>query len=605
LLTYQKNLNNISVNIWPIWVLLAFPARNFTEYRLILMKSSLLRCCLSVVLGLASLPALAESADVVYEGGKVYTMNAAQPWAQSVAVKEGRIVYVGSDAGAAAFIKPDTQRVQLAGKLMLPGFIDTHAHPVMAAGQSEMFELDLTAEIDDWLVAIRREVEAKPERSSYMGMGYLASKFGAKGPTKEMLDDIEAEKPLVVMDEGFHSMWMNTRAMELAEINKDTKDPIPGKHFYMRDAQGNPTGWALEAMAFMPVLMRLGMVSAESIAAGAEDVFSLFSGFGITTVYDAGMSQYESIAWPALAALDQKGALPFRVFGSHMIQDPSQLPKAIETLRGYQTKYQSERVYPQVMKIHNDGTKEAFTAAQFEDYVGQRGNKGGLLLEGRELQDFVIAVDKAGFDIHIHAIGDRAVAEALDAFEAARSAVPVSKQRYSIAHTELIRDQDLARFGQLDVVAQTTPYWFATDGKTEIAAIGKERADKLYRFRKVIDLGGKVSFGSDFPATGEAFGVYPLANIEMGMTRKYYGEPEMPVTPPIKSVLSIQEMLRGYTLDAAYQLNMENHLGSLEVGKYADMVVLGGDLFESPVYEIHGIGVEMTISGGVVVYRGE
>ncbi len=558
-----------------------------------------------MALGMASLSVFAETADVVFEGGKVYTMNAEKPWAQSVAVKEGRIVYVGDKQGAKAFIEPDTQRVQLDGKLMLPGFIDTHAHPIMAAGHSDMFMLDLNAEIADWLAAIREVVKSQPQKTSYMGMGYLASTFGASGPTKQMLDEIEPNKPLVVMDEGFHSMWMNSKAMELAGIDKNTPDPIPGAHFYMRDAQGEPTGWALEAMAFMPVMLKLGLVSAETIAAGAEEVFGLFSHYGITSVYDAGMSQYEPIAWPALGALDKSGALPFRVFGSHMIQDPSQLPKAIETLRGYRDLYQSERVYPQVMKIHNDGTKEAFTAAQFEDYVGQPGNKGALLLEGEQLQDFVVAVDKAGFDIHIHAIGDRAVDEALDAFESARAAVPASKQRYSVGHTELIRDQDLARFGQLDVVAQTTPYWFATDGAAELASVGKERADKLYRFRKVIDLGGKVSFGSDFPATGETHGVYPLVNIEMGMTRQYYGEPEMPVTPPVKSLLTAQEMLRGYTIDAAYQLNMEDHLGSIEVGKYADMVVLDGDLFESPVHAIHQIKVDLTISNGDIVYRAQ
>tara|TARA_R110000868_G_scaffold296644_1_gene556969 strand:- start:86864 stop:88687 length:1824 start_codon:yes stop_codon:yes gene_type:complete len=553
--------------------------------------------------GLLVNTAAAEQADYVFKNAKVYTQNQAKPWAESVAVRGNKIIYVGSNQGASDIISKGTKVIDVAGKMIMPGFIDTHAHPVMAAGGSHAFALDLNGSIEEWLAEIASYVKTHPDVSAFYGMGFLAATFGPEGPNKDLLDSIVSDKPILIMDEGGHSAWVNSKALALAGINKNTPDPIPGTHFYQRDAQGEPTGWMVEGMAFMPMIADLGMITEQSILSGAEQVFPIFSQFGITTVYDAGFSQFEQLAYDSVAKLAKADAIPFRLVTSNMIQSPNHVADAITTLQGYQQKYSSPLVEPRVMKIHNDGTKEASTAGQFEDYNNQPGNKGSVLLEGKVLQDFAVAIDKAGFDIHIHAIGDRAVDEALDAFEVLRKRNPNSTNRYSVGHTELVRDQDLKRFAELNVVAQTTPFWFATDGEFEIAAIGKERAEKLYRFRKIIDTGGKVTFGSDFPVTGEVFGLSPLPNIEMGMTRKYYGEKSMPVTPPVNALLTLEEMIRGYTLDAAYQLNMETKIGSIEVGKLADLIVVNKNLFDIDVYDIHKAKVEMTMMNGKVVFE--
>lgn len=544
-----------------------------------------------------------KGADTVILNAKIYTQSSVSPSAQALAISGTSLSYVGNNQGAEALIGKNTDVVDLAGKLVLPGFIDTHAHPMMAMGMSSGVELNSDQTSEELLRAIQAHVDANPESKGVIGFGFLAAAFGPEGPTKELLDQIEPNRPIILMDEGGHSAWVNSKAFELAGIDNNTPDPIPGTHFYKRNSQGELTGWCLEAMTFMPMIAQLGLVDETSISEGADDISYLFSAFGITTIYDAGFSAFESVAYPAADRLAKSERLPFRLVTSHMIQSPDHLPEAVATLSNYQKRYASELVQPRVIKIHNDGTKEAKTAGQFEHYIDEPNNFGSVLLEGEILQEFVKEVDAAGFDIHIHAIGDRAVDEALDAFEAARIANPETSNRYSIAHTELVRDQDLPRFGELDVIAQTTPAWFATDGEFERAVVGRDRAEKLYRFRRIIDAGGKVTFGSDFPATGSLAALAPIANIEMGQTRKYPGEREMPVTPPIDAQLTLEEMIRGYTLDAAYQLNMETQIGSLEVGKLADFVVLSDDLFEMDVYEQHEAKVLMTYMNGQQVFE--
>ncbi len=570
------------------------PRISLSKGAVLLLGGSLLGCT-------ASMPQ--EGVDTVFVNGKIYTQNAQQPWAQALAVENKKIAFVGDSAKVQPLIGEDTQVIDLGGQLVLPGFIDTHAHPVMAAGSSGGVELDLNQTPAHWLQAVKEHVQANPDSKGIVGFGFLAAAFGPDGPTKEMLDEIEPNRPIVLMDEGGHSAWVNSKAFELAGIDRHTPDPIPGTHFYKRDENGDPTGWCLEAMTFMPMMAQLGLVDKASVIDGADDVFYLFSSFGITTIYDAGFSAFADTSYAAVDQLAQENRLPFRLVTSHMIQSPKHLPDAVATLTDYQKRYSSELVQPRVMKIHNDGTKEAKTAGQFEHYAGEPENFGSVLLEGEVLQNFVKEVDRAGFDIHIHAIGDRAIDEALDAFEAVRGSNPESLNRYSIAHTELVRDEDLVRFAQLDVVAQTTPAWFATDGEFEIQMLGEERAEKLYRFRKIIDAGGKVSFGSDFPATGSLQALAPIVNMEMGQTRKYPGERDMATTPPVDAGLTLEEMIRGYTIDAAYQLNMEQQLGSLEKGKLADLVVVNENLFEMDVYDINEAKVSMTVVNGEVVFE--
>ncbi|WP_271271496.1 amidohydrolase [Aliamphritea hakodatensis] len=553
--------------------------------------------------GLGASPVQAADADYLFVNGKVYTQNDEQPWTEAVAVQGNKIVYVGDNEGAKASTGQNTEIIDLEGRMVLPGLIDAHSHPIVAAGMSHMGFLDRSGTIEEWLKDIKAYADSNPDMKSILLSGFSVSAFGPEGPTKELLDAIIPDRPVVVIDDGFHAAWVNSKALELANIDKNTPDPLPGSHFYQRDKDGNPTGWCREQMTFFPMMEQLGAVSQETIISGAENVFPLYMSNGYTSVYDAGFSYFEGFAYPALNILAENERLPFRIVTSHMVQGPHQLTKAVNTLQGYAEKYSSELVTPRVMKIVNDGTSEAYTAAQYEPYEDQHGHKGETNFNAELLKSFVIDVEKAGFDTHIHTIGDRAVAEALDAYEAADKAVSNKQSRRALAHVELVRDEDLERFGQLNVISQTTPFWFANDGVLVQGVLGEERAAKLYRFREVLNSGGKVTFGSDFPSTGDIAGMGPLINIEMGMTRKFAGVEDMPATPPLNETLTLEQMIRGFTLDAAYQLGLSDKIGSLEVGKLADITILDKNLFEIAPNQIHKVNVVMTMSNGRIVFQ--
>ncbi len=542
----------------------------------------------------------AQAADTIFVDAKVYTVNEQQPWAQAVAVKAGKIVYVGSNEGANALIGQHTQVTDLDGKMLLPGFIDTHAHPTMAAMLSDSLELNFNDDEAALLKQIKEYVDDNPDKPGYTGMGFYAANFKNGLPHKTQLDAIESNKPIVLLDSGGHTAWVNSKALELAGIDKNTPDPIPGSHFYQRDEKGNPTGYCLESQSFLPMLAPFAKV--DEIVESAPEVLWLMNSAGITTVFDAGMAGFEQQGFSAFQALEKKGELPLRLVGSYMVQNPNVVPIAISEIKRLNKEFASDLISPSVIKIHNDGTKEALTAAMSEDYSNDKGNKGTTLLGPKALTDFVKDINQAGIDIHIHAIGDQAISEALDAFEAARLDAPSQGNRFSIAHNEFMEDRDLKRFAALDVVAQTTPIWFASGADEMVQKImGNTRADKLNRFKSVELAGGTLSFGSDFPTESLA-GVFPTYNMEVGMTRQYVGEPNSKIAQPESERLSLKSMIKGYTLNAAYQLNMETEIGSIEVGKKADLVVLQDNLFEVDVYDIHGVRVDSSYVDGKQVY---
>ncbi|MCP5068520.1 MAG: amidohydrolase [bacterium] len=569
-----------------------------------LAKFSLSLAIAAQLCSCASPPVDGPGAAHVFVDGAVYTLDPAQPWVSAVVVAEGRIAYAGEDQRALEFVGRETIVHDLHGRMLLPGFIDAHAHPMMAAGGgSDSLQIDPDDDADAIKKAVARYARKHPDVAVVMGFGFGAAQFGPDGPDKRVLDAAVSDRPVILVDEGGHSAWGNSRAFEVLRIDRDTPDPIPGAHYYKRDARGEPTGWMLESQTFMPALAKLGTVTVDGTVEGAGPLLALWSSVGVTAIFDAGMSAFEPVGFEALARLDREGRLPLRVVGSHMIQHPKQVADAVDRFIAQRSRYSTERVRVGSIKIHNDGTIEARTAAMLEHWVGEPDNRGGVLLERDELSSFVTRVDAAGIDIHIHVIGDRAIRQALDAVEAARKANGDTGTRITLCHVELIHDDDLPRFAPLDVIVQATPVWHVPPRPATAKSLGPERVARLERFAPLVRDGVRVTFGSDFPASGTIRGISPLHNIETGMTRQRFGNPEGEVLGGEAQRLDLETLLRGYTLDAAFQLRLEDEVGSIEVGKRADLIVLGANLFEVDPHAIHDVRVRLTMVGGEIVHE--
>ncbi len=543
-----------------------------------------------------------EGVDRIFFSARVYTLDDAAPWAEALAVDDGRIVYVGDNDGALALAGSNTVWHDLDGKMLLPGFIDTHMHPISGGAYARALSLDTFGTVDDWVRSIEEYAAANPDVPLLFGYGFLASTFGPAGPTRQLIDAVVDERPVLLMDEGFHGAWANSKALQLLNITQDTPDPLPGFSYYKRDADGNATGYLLEGTAGM-AMRDLNVITQDIIIDGTAHVIDVLNGYGVTAVFDAGAIGYEDSLQQVLQRLEETGDLTVRIVGAYRPRGPEDLARAIEMAKTWHETIRGERYHYRMLKIMDDGTVEGRTAAMFEDYQGEPGNSGETVYT--EEQKTVLISDAAGanIDVHVHALGERSIHETLNAIEAARNTHPESDSRFAICHIQVITDQDLPRFAELDVIAQSTPLWASYDTYGE-QFVSEDQFQRYWRFKSLEELGVKLTFGSDFPASGAGMlGMSPVVRMGIGHTRQSAGEPGAPVQPRESERLDLASLIRGYTIDAAYQLRLEEQIGSLEVGKKADLVVLDRDLFETDTYRIHETEVVMTLLDGDVVYR--
>jgi predicted amidohydrolase YtcJ len=542
------------------------------------------------------------SADIVFTNASAYTLNAEKPWAEAVAVQGDRIVYVGDNDGVPDLIGADTMRYDLSGQMLLPGFIDAHMHPVMSGGYTKALSLNTAGTIDEWVEAIREYAEANPDARVIFGYGFLASTFGPTGPTRQLIDEVVPDRPVMIKDEGMHGAWLNTRALDILNITQDTPDPVPGFSYYKRDEDGDATGYLLETPTTRPAENGLEVFNKERVADGVAYLFDTMNAYGVTAAFDAGAINFEHLIRPVLETLEEAGKVTVRLVGSYRPRGPEDVADAMRMLEEYRTTIKGRYFHYNMLKIMDDGTVEGRTAAMFEDYQGEPGNSGATVFTEEEMTGMVVDAAQRNIDVHIHALGERAVHEALNAVAAARSQFPDSESRYALCHIQVITDQDLPRFAELDVIAQSTPLWAAYDtyGKQFVS---EDQFTRYWRFHSLKKLGVRLTWGSDYPASGAGLlGLSPVVQMEIGYTRQDPGEPDAPVQPLESERLDIETLIRGYTIDAAYQLHMEDEIGSIEVGKKADLVVLDRNLFETEPYEIHETGVIMTLMDGNVVY---
>lgn len=552
-----------------------------------------------------SVIAAEDPADHIYTGGRIYTLNAQAPWAAAIAVRGDTLVYVGGNEGIEAFVGEKTIRHSLDGRLVVPGFIDGHIH--VGSTLPYLFAASLSPAMTaaELLSAIAAHAAQYPDQNPLIGTGFLGAAFGPQGPTAQDLDSVVADRPAIIFDEGFHSAWVNTAAMELVGLNADSPDPIPGAHYYRRYPDGSPTGWLIEGEAFGWISEKLGIIDEALLQEAADKFLFSMSSMGITAAFDAGMIEGGGELFRFMGQRAASGELPLRIVGSHYVNSEPGLKTALADLERLSNRYTHEFFDVRVLKVSLDGTVEAQTAYTLDPYIEPAGHRAEPLVPLEETTRVVAAATASETDIHLHAIGDGAVRMALDLVEYAREQHPTSTSRFTICHAQVVNPQDIPRFGELDVMVQSTPTWYAYDD-IALAYLGEERMSHLYPLRSIAAGGGRITLGSDFPASWIGLdGMNPMFNIEMALTRQPPGDPDYPAQPPVEERITLERAIRAYTLDAAYQLGLENEIGSIEVGKQADFVILKQNLFQLDKYAIHKNYVLMTYVDGKLVYRAD
>ena len=539
-------------------------------------------------------PGEVAAADLVFRSGVVYTVDAARSWASAVGVRHGRIVYVGTDSVPAGLIGQATEVVDLAGRMLLPGFQDAHVHPVDSGVYLGLCDLNEAATIDAVSAGIRAWAAAHPKAAWVRGGGWQLPIFPAGNPSKTLLDRLVPDRPALLWAADGHSAWVNSRALALAGITRETPDPPNGR--IERDARGEPSGTLREAAADLADHALPPITDAEN-AAGLARADSLASGFGITTMFSARTDEGHL---RALSAADRAGTLTVRVVAALEVPGAGG-DTLIARLRDWRTRYASAHVHPTAAKLFQDGVIESGTAALLAPYLGRGSDAGTPTRDQATLDRLAIALDRAGFQIHVHAIGDRAIRMTLDALAHARAANGPSDLRHGITHLELIDPADIPRFRALGVVANFEPLWANGDEYlTKLTEpLGPARSRWLYPIASVARSGAVVTGGSDWSVSS----LDPLQAIEVGITHRDPGDTVTAPWHPAERV-DLPTMIALYTINAAWAHHLDRETGSIEVGKLADLVVLDRNLFAVPSSRIHEARVVRTLFEGRTVFQG-
>ncbi|WP_051338752.1 amidohydrolase [Streptomyces flavidovirens] len=538
-------------------------------------------------------------ADLVFTGGPVLTLDAARSRATTVAVTGERVTAVGHDE-VRDLIGPRTEVVDLAGKLLVPGFQDAHIHPVSAA--LELAQCDLTAArtAAETVDAVRAYAEARPEEEWITGGGWSMEAFEGGAPTKDLLDAVVPDRPVYLPNRDHHGAWANSRALSLAGIDRATPDPADGR--IERDAHGEPTGLLQEGAMDLVARLTPPSTPAGRLAALLHAQRLLHS-YGITAWQDAIVGTFGAMDDPADAytAAARDGSLTARVTGA-LWWDRERGAEQIPELVARREELSDGRFRAGSVKIMVDGVAETGTAALLTPYLDGCGcptaNRGTSFIDPTDLRRYVTELDALGFQAHFHALGDRAVREALDAVEAARAANGWRDTRPHLAHLQVVHPDDIGRFRQLGATANIQPLWAAHEPQMDeltIPFLGPERAGHQYPFAALLRSGATLAAGSDWPVSSPE----PLHGIHTAVNRVEPGGTG-PVFLPEQRI-SLTAALAAYTAGSAH-VNHLDDTGSVRAGALADLVVLDRDPYAAPPEEIAATRVARTYVGGQQVY---
>jgi predicted amidohydrolase YtcJ len=547
-----------------------------------------------------------QSADLILENAAVYTVDELRSWAQAVAICGDRIVYVGSNAGAKQFKNRSSVVMDLAGSMVLPGFCESHAHPVGATDMVLSANLYRLRSVEEYAAAVTEFAAQHPEMPFIRGAGWNNALFPPGGPDKTTLDALARERPVCLRSEDGHSYWCNSKALDMAGVGPETPNPEGGViERYGTTSEPNGTLREIAAMELMnPILpdytaqdRKTGLLAYQEMAAAS----------GLTMTHDA----HADDVIDAYQLLTADELFTHRFRGSLLV-DPDKGPEQVQTLAEVRARHRGRCFQANAAKVFVDGVIEGETAYLLDPYAHRPDYRGELLWDLDNLKRVCAALDREGFQIHVHAIGDAATRDTLDAFEFAKQVNGRRDARHMITHLQIVAPEDIPRFAELGIVGLPQPFWFMKDAyywNLQLPYLGKARADAEYPMRSFIEAGVVMASGSDFPVTVPND---PLTGIQTGVTRALPGttsDPDAVLAHGESGVLwpeervSLDDMIASFTINGAYANFLEAETGSLEVGKIADVIVLDRNLFEIPVDEISSASVLLTLFEGKEVFR--
>lgn len=522
--------------------------------------------------------------------GKIYTVNKNQPIAEAVVVSGNKIIFTGSGSEAKKFIDGETEIIDLHGRLMLPGFIDGHTHFI--SGGFYLLGLDLrhatsTGEFKKLL---------KDYVSTHKGKWITGGSWDHEGweikdtPVKEMIDPFTQDTPVFIERLDKHMALANSLALKLAGITKDTPDPVGGA-ILKNPVTGEPTG-ILKDNAMPLVYSIIPEQAKEETDEAALAALDEAKRNGVTGIHDI---TYKNDLL-AYQRLDKEGKLSCRVYTRLPIADYANLVRS-----GIECNFGSSKIKLGSLKAFSDGSLGAGTAWFFDNYEGEKssGLPTDIVIDGR-LEKWALEADKNKLQLSIHAIGDKANGYLLDLLEKITAANPSWDRRFRIEHAQHIRKQDIQRFAKLKAIASIQPYHLADDGVWAEKKIGKERLKEAYPYKSLLDAGVILSLGSDWTVAP----LNPLLGIYAAVTRCTVDGKNPDGWIPEQKI-SVEEAIKGYTINNAYASFEEDIKGSIEPGKLADFVVLDNDILSIDPTEIKNVNADITVFDGKIIYVGK
>ncbi|MDJ0928491.1 MAG: amidohydrolase [Gammaproteobacteria bacterium] len=547
-----------------------------------------------------------EAADAVYLNGRIYTLNSETPWSEAVAIKDGRILFVGSNADAQTFVGQNTERVDLRGKMAMPGLYDSHIHFLQGSEETVYgCRFSESATPDEIAAAVQRCVADGVQHTNGWIVGGNFDSSLLLQPDKfnrAVLDAVAPDVPVFLWNNSHHDAIANSTALAALGILADTPDPEDGR-IVRESGSREPNGVLIEKAAF-DAGAELPRVSTEQLAAAAESVQANLNRFGIVGLKDAGTTPH---ILDAYKYLDDRDRLKLRV-GAALVWQSTFLG-AIDDPKGFvqeRDRYRGQRVNTDFVKIFLDGAPPGKTAAFLDPYVADEltgEDFRGQMIDSEQLKQDLIWLDGEGVTVKMHAAGDASVRAALDAVAAARAANGNSGLLHEVSHASFIADSDLARFGELGVAAEFSPVIWHPHPVLDYLAkfLDGGRVDRMWPIRDLVEGGAVGIAGSDWPTVGAAQ-PNPWWAIEAMVTRRH-PTGQFPGEQNPTQAIPLDEVLKIYTINGARAIRAEDESGSIEVGKAADIIVLDRNLFDIDPDDISETQVLTVLLDGELVYK--